>query len=223
MKRLGLALLGLAAVTPVQADPRDDAMAAVNRCTGIPDAKSRLACYDSAVMGVRGAMLAPAPAAPAQPSYPPPVPQHSFTPAGPAAQAAIPPPAPPPRQSHAPSGFFSKIFGDGGPARPPQTSVPQFGSESIAYHGDRAYPSHREGDTIDAISARLVSYRFAGTRLIVSLDNGQDWIETSGDSLVGYLAHPALYYSAQIERNSGGSYAMTLTGIFRPIAVRRIR
>ena len=223
MKKLGWLILSLAAIAPASADPREDAMSAMIRCTGVAEAPSRLACYDSAVGRVRGVMVAPAPQVPpAQPGYPPPPPQHSFSPAPP--QAAIPPPAPPPRRTKKDTGFLSKIFGDGGPARPPQTTIQQFGSESIAYHGDRAYPSHREGDTIDAISARLVAYRFAADRrLSVSLDNGQDWLETSGEDMVGYLAKPALSYSAQIERDSGGSYAMTLTGVFRSIPVRRIR
>jgi hypothetical protein len=71
----------------------------------------------------------------------------------------------------------NSVFGDGGPARPPETSVQQFGSEGIPSHGEYAHPRHQQGDTIDAISGRLIAYQFTGNaRLTVALDNGQDWI-----------------------------------------------
>lgn len=49
-------------------------------------------------------------------------------------------------------------FGPNGPKRTPQTTVAQFGSESIANGAREAYPIPMDGDTIDQISAWLVNY-----------------------------------------------------------------
>jgi hypothetical protein len=196
-------LLGLmlAASMPALADPRDDALAAMLRCTGISETQARLACYDSAVTQVRGTMAAPI--------------------------VPVPPAPAPVTRTARRSGFnrfMNSVFGSGGPDRPPQTTIQQFGSEGIPCRGECASPSHQPGDTIDAISARLVEYQLtAANRLAVALDNGQDWIQISGGDPVGRLPHPALYYGAQIRRGDGGTYQMYLTGMPKVIYVRRMR
>jgi hypothetical protein len=83
-----LVLLGfiVAGTTPGMTEPRDDAMAAMLRCTGIGETQARLACYDSAVMRVRSALAAPVAAPPS-----------AYVPATPVVRATVPPPAPPPR------------------------------------------------------------------------------------------------------------------------------
>jgi hypothetical protein len=102
--------------------------------------------------------------------------------------------------------------------------VAQFGSESIANGGARAYPIPMDGDTIDQISARLIAYAFENGFVSVTLDNGQVWRQTAGSDPVGHLSRPALSYAAVIARGSiNGSYTMKLSGLARPIAVRRIR
>src|SRR5665213_2148166 len=67
----------LLAATGAMADPRDDALSAMLRCSGMGDKAQRLVCYDSAVVRVPGALNAPAaPAAPSQTASaapPPPV------------------------------------------------------------------------------------------------------------------------------------------------------
>src|SRR5260221_13205069 len=88
------------------ADPRDDALSAVLRCSGTSDKAQRLACYDSAAVRVPGALRAPSP---------PPV-----------AVATAAAPAPVVRRRRS-SGFLDSIFGPGGPNRAPQTSAGQFG------------------------------------------------------------------------------------------------
>jgi hypothetical protein len=62
---VGLALL--LTVTAASADPRDDALSAMLRCSGTSDKAQRLACYDSALVRVPGALNTPAPQVAAPP------------------------------------------------------------------------------------------------------------------------------------------------------------
>jgi hypothetical protein len=123
-----------------------------------------------------------------------------------------------------PSGVFDGILGAGGPARGPQISVAQFGSESIANGGSHAYPAPRDGDTVDQISARVIAYSFDAGYVTVSLDNGQVWRQAPGGSPLGHLSKPPLAYTAVIGRNGPyGSYGLKLSGVAQLIGVRRIR
>lgn len=187
-----------------QADPRDDALSAMLRCSGIGDRAQRLTCYDTTVARVPGALNNASPP--------------------PAVASAVPPPAASvaPRRRHS-SSFIDKLFGPDGPKRAPQTTVAEFGIESVATGGREAYPIPMQGDTIDQISARLVNYQFVEGYVVVTLDNGQMWRETADGQPLEHLARPALSYTAIIGRGGSGSYAMKLTGIAREIPVRRIR
>jgi hypothetical protein len=101
--------------------------------------------------------------------------------------------------------------------------VAEFGSESIANGGRQAFPIAMDNDTIDQISARLVSYAFNDGYVVVSLDNGQVWRQTADGKPLQSLSRPALAYSTMISRGGAGSYDMKLSGVGRTIAVRRIR
>jgi hypothetical protein len=207
MKKIGfVALFALLAMTGAKADPRDDALSAMLRCSGIADRAQRLACYDSASARAPGALnnAAPSPA--------------------PVMASAVPPPAPAiaPRRKRSTS-FMDKLFGGGGPKRAPQTTVAQFGSESIANGGTHAYPIAMDGDRIDQISARVVSYQFNQGYVVVSLDNGQVWQQTADGNPLGRLSRPALAYSAVISRGGAGSYDMKLNDVARTLLVRRIQ
>jgi len=206
MKSIGfVALFALLAVTGASADPRDDALSAMLRCSGIADRAQRLACYDSASARAPGALnTAPSPA--------------------PVMASAVPPPAPAvvPRKKRS-NGFMDRLFGGGGPKRAPQITVAQFGSESIANGGQHAYPIAMDGDRIDQISARVVSYQFNQGYVIVGLDNGQVWQQTADGNPVGRLSRPALAYSVVISRGSAGSYDMKLSDVARTVPVRRIQ
>src|SRR5258706_11563045 len=180
------------------ADPRDDALSAVLRCSGTSDKAQRLACYDSAAVRVPGALRAPSP---------PPV----------AATAG----APVVRRRPS-NGFLDSIFGPGGPNRAPQTTVAQFGSESIANGGSHAYPSPMDSDTIDEITARLSNYDVSSGFLVATLDNGQIWRQVSGEP-VGHFARPAASYVVTISRGTAGAYSMKLSHFGRTLAVRRIQ
>src|SRR4051812_20297752 len=91
------------------ADPRDEALSAMLRCSGISDRAQRLSCYDSAVLRAPGALNTLSNSAPAAP---------------PAlvATSAVPPPAPAvvPRKKRN-NGFMDRLFG-AGPKRAPQTT-----------------------------------------------------------------------------------------------------
>ncbi len=204
MKRLGLAGLLMLAATAASADPRDEALSAMLRCSGTSDKAQRLACYDSAVVRVPGALNPPAPQAPA--------PQAAS--AAPAAAAA-----PPVRRVR--KGFLSGIFGST-PTRAPQTTAAQFGMESIADGGRNAEPGPIDGDAFDKITARLVSYDVSSGFMTVNLDNGQSWRQTSGDP-VGTLRDAASRYMVTISRGSAGAYVMKLSHFGRQLTVRRLR
>jgi hypothetical protein len=183
------------------ADPRDDALSAVLRCSGTSDKAQRLACYDSAAVRVPGALRAPSPPPVAAPT------------------AAVP--APVVRRRHS-SGFLDNIFGPGGPNRAPQTTVAQFGSESIANGGSHAYPNPMDNDTIDEITARLSNYEVSSGFLVATLDNGQIWRQVSGEP-VGHLSRPAASYVVTVSRGGAGAYSMKLSHFGRTLAVRRIQ
>jgi hypothetical protein len=199
MKNIGfIAIFVVLAAMPAQADPRDDTLSAMLRCSGISDKTQRLACYDGAVGNASAALTTAPPAVVA---------------------SAVPPPAPPiaPRRR---LDFMDRLFGSSDSDRTPQTTVAEFGSESIANGGTRAFPDRMYGDTIDQIRARLVSYEIHGF-ITVNLDNGQVWRQVSGDPMPP-LARPALSYAVTIARGKGGAYRMKL-GHFPLIAVRRTR
>lgn len=197
MKAFGFAALitlpCLLPVTGALAQTRADAMAAVLRCTAIANDTARLACYDKAAGQTRSALARP---------------------------AAAPPP-PPEQDSDEDDGghWLEKTFGTV-PDRAPQTSVAQFGSETLT--SKFAQPGHIRGDTVNAVEAGMIRYVFRGGLITVTLDNGQVWRQIPGDPPVGYLARPASSYRATIKRGWGGSYIMTLSGLHRRIHVLRI-
>ncbi|HEX3063887.1 MAG TPA: hypothetical protein VHQ39_00330 [Dongiaceae bacterium] len=171
------------------------------------DKAQRLVCYDSAAVRVPGALKAPAE---------PPV---AAAPAAGAAVATTVPPAPVVHRQRS-SGLIESLFGPDGPKRAPQTTVAQFGSESIGNGGSRAYPQPMDTDTIDEITARMVSYDVSTGFLVATLDNGQIWRQVSGEP-VGHLARPAASYVVTVSRGGSGAYSMKLSHFGRTLAVRR--
>ena len=208
---IGLFLLS---ATNALADPRDDALSQVLRCSGMSDKGQRLACYDSAAVRASGAVRAPSAAAPVVPSVPAPMAAPVVT-----ASADVPPPVHHVRRSN---GFLDKLFGPDGPKRAPQRTVAEFGSESIANGGAHAYPQPMDDDAIDGFSARLADYDLSGGPLIVTLDNGQVWRQVSGEP-VGHLQYAAASYVATISRGGSGAYVLKLNRVGRTFLVRRIR
>jgi len=208
---IGLFLLS---ATNALADPRDDALSQVLRCSGMSDKGQRLACYDSAAVRASGALRAPSAAAPVVPSVPAPMAAPVVT-----ASADVPPPVHHVRRSN---GFLDKLFGPDGPKRAPQRTVAEFGSESIANGGTHAYPQPMDEDAIDAISARLANYDLSSGFLMVTLDNGQVWRQVSGEP-VGHLQYAAASYVATVSRGGSGAYVLKLNRMGRTFLVRRIR
>jgi hypothetical protein len=204
MKCVAFAGLVLLVATAASADPRDDALSSMLRCSGTSDKAQRLACYDSAVARVPGALNAPAPQTPA-----------------PQAASAAPMVAAAPPVRRVRKGFLSGIFG-GTPSRAPQITVAQFGIESIADGGRQAEPGPIDGDAFDKITARVVSYDVEGGFMTVNLDNGQSWRQTSGEP-VGTLRDAASRYTVAISRGSAGAYVMKLSHFGRQLSVRRLK
>ena len=198
---IGLFLLPAAGAA---ADPRDDALSAVLRCSGMSDKAQRLACYDSAAVRVPGALHAPAP-----------------PPAAVAAPAAAPAMASAPVRRRRNESFLDHLFGSR-PTRAPQTTVAEFGSESIANGGKQAYPQPMDNDTIDEISARMINYDLGSGFLTATLDNGQVWRQVSGEP-VGHLERAASSYVVTVSRGDSGAHAMKLSHFGRTLAVRRVR
>ena len=210
---IGLFLLPAAAL----ADPRDDALSSVLRCSSMNDKGQRLACYDSAAVRASGALRAPS-VTPAPMMAP--VPAPVTAPVTTISSASdVPPPVRHRRQGE---GFFDKLFGPGGPKRTPQKTVAEFGSESIANGGTHAYPQPMDDDAIDAISARLANYDLNSGFLVVTLDNGQVWRQVSGEP-VGHLQYAAASYVATVSRGGSGAYVLKLNRVGRTFLVRRIR
>ena len=193
MKNAAIAGLFLLSATSAIADQRDDALSQVLRCSGMSDKGQRLACYDSAAVRASGALRAPIAPAPMMAPVPAPM-------TAPMTTVSTAPDVPPPvRHRRQGNGFFEKLFGPGGPKRTPQKTVAEFGSESIANGGARAYPQPMDDDAIDAISARLANYDLSSGLLIVTLDNGQVWRQVSGEP-VGHLQYAAANYVATAAR-----------------------
>jgi hypothetical protein len=214
MKRVIFSGLFLLLAGGAMADPRDDALSAVQRCSGVSDKGQRLACYDSAAVRVPGALRAPPGAAAPLSVASAPAPVFASAPA-----SDVPPPVRHVRRSN---GFLDKLFGDGGPNRAPQTTVAEFGSESIANGGTHAYPQAMDNDTLDAISGRLASYDLSSGFLVATLDNGQVWKQVSGEPL-GHLTYAAPQYVATISRGGSGAYVMKINRLGRSLLVRRLR
>jgi len=210
---VGLFLLPAAAL----ADPRDDALSQVLRCSAMNDKGQRLACYDSAAVRASGALRAPSAASVTMAA---PVPAPMTAPV--TAISSAPDIPPPVRHKRQGDGFFEKLFGPGGPKRKPQKTVAEFGSESVANGGAHAYPQPMDDDAIDGFSARLADYDLSGGPLIVTLDNGQVWRQVSGEP-VGHLQYAAASYVATISRGGSGAYVLKLNRVGRTFLVRRIR
>jgi hypothetical protein len=212
MKYAVFAGLFLLSATSALADPRDDALGQVLRCSGMSDKGQRLACYDSAAVRASGAM---------RPASAPPVAAAPVM--APVVTATAAPDVPPPvHHTKRSNGFLNKLFGPDGPKRTPQRTVAEFGSESIANGGAHAYPQPMDDDAIDAISARLASYDLGSGLLVATLDNGQVWRQVSGEP-VGHLQYAAASYVATISRGGSGAYVLKLNRLGRSFLVRRIR
>jgi hypothetical protein len=207
----------LLSATGAMADPRDDALSAVLRCSGMGDKGQRLACYDSAAVRASGALHAPL-VGPVPMTAPVPAPMTA-----PMRTVSTAPDVPPPvRHTRRSSGFLDKLFGPDGPKRAPQRTVAEFGSESIANGGTHAYPQPMDEDGIDAISARLANYDLSSGYMVATLDNGQVWRQVSGEP-VGHLQYAAANYVATISRGGSGAYVLKLNRVGRSFLVRRIR
>ena len=106
---------------------------------------------------------------------------------------------------------MDKLFGRGGPNRAPQTTVAQFGSESIANGGTQAYP-HRHGRRHDRRRSARGWSSYQSRRqgyVVVSLDNGQVWRQTADGDPLGHLSAAALWPIAREHQSRRRRQPMT--------------
>ena len=208
MKSIGFAaLFALLAVTGAKADPRDDALSAMLRCSGIADRAQRLACYDTASARAPGALNSAA----AEPGAGD---GQRRAAAGAGRRAA--------QEATAAASWTScsEAAAPSGRRRPRSPSSAARASPMVAatpiplpWTATGIEPDQRAGGQLSVQPGYVV----------VSLDNGQVWQQTADGNPIGRLSRPALAYSAVISRGSAGSYDMKLNDVARTLPVRRIQ
>ncbi len=125
--------------------------------------------------------------------------------------------------------FFGGISATAGRPVRPQTSVQQFGSEELRRRENMPIPSTSSATTLDAITSRLISYQVSGDyrlgdgRLVVYLDNGQEWIQAPGGDPDRADPAPRRAMAPRYGAALTGAYLMRLTGVLKVIYVRRRR
>ncbi|HUO91861.1 MAG TPA: hypothetical protein VMU22_03020 [Rhizomicrobium sp.] len=177
------------------ASPRDDVLNGLSKCAGIPDDKSRLACYD--------ALVRPAQAALARPPEPQEV-TH------------------PPTKEEEKSWFGFDLSGLFNSAPEQQKTAQQFGAENTQAARQQAETAEQE---INSITAGVSEYAFNPFgKFIVFLDNGQVWRQIEGDSGMKAMFHkPAKDNRVTISRGLIGSYNLTINDSSRTYKVERVK
>ena len=168
-------------------------------CMAVPDGPARLACYDTEMRRIEGAAAAD--------SSVPSSPAAGAPPAASAAPAASAPPA----ASAAPAAAAAPPAASAAPpvasATPAESPKDQFGLPPAEPKG---MPSR--------ITAQVASAtRAASGRYIVTLENGQVWLQT--DDELGF--HPRHGSSVSIKRGMLGAYWMS--DKYYVVAVKRLQ
>jgi hypothetical protein len=223
----GMSVLMVSA--PVQARPRDEAMAGAYHCAAIADSRRWLDCYYGAAQPMRGALgMKPAPAA-----------QTSLVSAPPAGGAALPGDLgvrdavmraaagcgtqPDER------GWLDCYYAAAQPMRvtlhltpaPQVAPAPQAIAVSPAQPGI-GRPASASGDAIPVLS-RMAAYSFDKYGLFtVTLANGQVWRQVDGDTANAHWKKPASTYMAHVTAGFMRSYNFQVKGLPGLYKVRRI-
>lgn len=167
---------------PASADPRQDMLAGISRCAGLPDDRTFLDCVYGAAQPMRAKLgLPPAPSfqtrlvppAPG-PSPPPPPMASAATPIPAPAQTAS---APPPRQQNT-NGLFGNLFNNG--------------SE-------------------ETLRMASYSFNPRGL-FTVTLSNGQVWRQRAGDTAFANWGAKAADYYVTVRAGSTGGYTLSVRG-----------
>lgn len=194
-----LCVLGLAAIFACQfetagASPRDDVLSGLQKCAGIPDDKSRLACYD--------ALVRPAQAALARP----PEPQETSHP-------------PTKEEQKAWFGFDLSGLFNSSPSQ--QTTPQQFGQENTVATREKVEEAKQE---VDRITASVTDYAFTPFgKFIVFLDNGQVWRQLEGDADRAFFRKKASDNKVTVARGFIGSYNLSINDSSHVYKVERVK
>ncbi|MDZ7645511.1 MAG: hypothetical protein U5K76_15615 [Woeseiaceae bacterium] len=182
--------------------------AAVERCRAADSAAERIACLEAALMGESAAAAAPGGEATAESARPePPSRQPAAAPApGPQSagnSSASPAPAAPARANGAQSPNEEQI----GAEQLPRDETRDEKAAKLARASGLAVASYEH-----------VPYR----RLLVSLENGQAWLQIEGDTQY-VRASLRKNRTVDIEESNFGGYKLRLNEMRRTIRVQRIR
>ena len=177
------------------ASPRDDVLSGLQKCSGITDDKSRLACYDALVRPAQEAMARP-----------------------PEAGEATHPPTKEEQKSW--FGFDVSSLFNSSPET--QKTPQQFGADNLPSTREKVEQAEQE---VDSISAGVTEYAFNPFgKFIVFLDNGQVWRQIQGDSgdKPNFHRNPK-DNKVTIERGLIGSYNLTVNDSTRTYKVERVK
>lgn len=178
---------------PVHADPREDLLQAIGKCTTLTDDKARLACYDAAAPHLHDVLNVP-----------------------PAAMST------PPTSEEQKSWFgfnLGSLFGSSSPAS--QTTPQQFGAERTPQTQQKVEQAQKEVDSISA-GVTEYSFTF-DKKFIVFLDNGQVWRQLQADTALAHFHHLATDNRVTIERGVMGSYNLTINDSEETFKVTRLK
>jgi hypothetical protein len=198
------ALLSALSVAPLPAAAQE-ITPALKDCVKVPDGATRLACYDSEMRRIEGVGESNPPHASGSESPRSPTPAEVKQPDAPV-RSAPPARSTPPAPSEPPAlPAASSSTGPTARPTPPPTSGEQFGLPP------------REPRTPSRITARVASAsRQPSGRYIVTLENGQVWLQTEDE--LGFV--PGAGSSVSIKRGLLGSYWMSDKHYV--VAVRRL-
>jgi hypothetical protein len=177
------------------ASPRDDVLSGMQKCAGVADDKSRLACYDALVRPAQEAMARPP--APGEASQPP--------------------------TKEEQKSWFGFDVGGLFNASPEEQKTPQqFGAENLPSTRQKVEQAEQE---VDSITAGVTEYAFTPFgKFIVFLDNGQIWRQLQGDTGDKPMFHKnPKDNKVTIERGLIGSYNLMVNDSTRSYKVERIK
>ena len=177
------------------ASPRDDVLDGLQKCSGITDDKSRLACYDALVRPAQEAMARPPEAGEAT---------H------------------PPTKEEQKSWFGFDLSGLFNSSPSQQTTPQQFGAENTQATRQKVEQAEQE---LDSITAGVTEYAFNPFgKFIIFLDNGQVWRQLQGDSGEKAMFHKnAKDNKVTISRGLIGSYNLSINDSSRSYKVERVK